>query len=199
MSRTVVSVCFLALILRDSTAMGISKIVNVSAGDDVFLPCRCSEKFTSVVWQIGEHTLVKFYNTTGSPSTLYKDRSQLFVPNKERNCSLLLKSVSLSDNTTFTCYVLGPGEKMMKHDVRLNVQAAAQTTPDYLTNTTDTPVNSKHRDDAGISFGVPFSLIALLLAGVIIILLIRCHRQRPRTMVVVDAESGQSILSHTSV
>ncbi|XP_035378835.1 uncharacterized protein si:dkey-192g7.3 isoform X2 [Electrophorus electricus] len=197
--------------LRDTTVMGIDQEVSVFAGDNALLPCKCSEKMMRLVWQIGENKVVNLYNTTGSLHDSYKDRTQLFLPNKKGNCSLLLQRVSSSDQEKFMCYTFDLNDDMLDIcNIRLNVQAAAQTTPGHSTNpftSMDLRIASKAEGYAGVSIGVPFSLVALLLlAGVVIALLIRCHRQRPKTMVVVMSQAGNvtsqaglPIMSHTAV
>lgn len=97
--------------------------MSVSAGQDVMLPCPCSEDTNKLVWQIGEEIVVNHCCKMKDPvHESYVNRTQVFLSRTKGNCSLLLYGVVMKDEKTFTCYIFD-GEKLQSmHKVGLKVE-----------------------------------------------------------------------------
>lgn len=102
--------------------------MNVSVGQDVMLPCPCSEDTDNLVWQIGEEIVVNHCCKTKDPlHESYVNRTQVFMSSTKGNCSLLLHNVSLDDKKNFTCYIFNERQELTVHTVGLKVEAGQKT------------------------------------------------------------------------
>ncbi|MCJ8732508.1 hypothetical protein PDJAM_G00212100 [Pangasius djambal] len=184
MSRFAVVAWFLAVSCMDSRAAEPIQNMIVSVGQNVILPCPCSEDTNKLVWQIGEEIVVNHCcEAEDPPHESYVNRTQVFLSFTKGNCSLLLRDVSLNDVRTFTCYIFN-GEESLEHmhEVGLKVE------------------ENDRESHTGFSVGVPLSLILVILAGLIVALLIRKHRQRrPRMVVIQDPQAKLPIMNHNPV
>lgn len=103
--------------------------MNVSVGQDVMLPCPCGHGTKHLAWQIDEDIIVNHCcEETTYPDKFYVNRTQLFLSNnggtQHKNCSLLLRNVSLIDKKNFTCYTIG--DSINVRIVGLNVEAGTE-------------------------------------------------------------------------
>lgn len=201
MLRSAVLVWLSAVSCLDSRAAEPIPILRVSVGESVMLPCPCFEDTKKLVWQIGEEIVVNHCCENKHPlHESYVNRTQVFLWNKNKNCSLLLRDVSLNDSRNFTCYVFDGKENLQQvHVVGLNVTDAVFTTANL--NRTGTPNNQPaSTPHTGFAVGVPMSLILLILTGLIVVLLIRKHRHRgPRMVVIQDPQAKLAIMNHSTV
>ncbi|XP_026073529.1 uncharacterized protein LOC113053078 [Carassius auratus] len=91
--------------LTDGSAVGQMMKSNVAGfvGQDVLLPCNCSNNLKELVWQ-RDLRVVNFHSHEISKiDDAYVDRTQLFLNKEKRNCSLLLIKVSSEDAGLYTC------------------------------------------------------------------------------------------------
>lgn len=96
-------------------------------GQDVMLPCPCSEDANKLVWQIGEEKVVNHCcNETHPIHEFYEKRSEVFLSTTKGNCSLLLRDVSLEDTKTFTCFIFNGGKFLSEHEVGLKVEVGPE-------------------------------------------------------------------------
>ncbi|XP_064185789.1 ICOS ligand isoform X1 [Anguilla rostrata] len=82
--------------------------VRALVGEDVLLPCVCPPSHKHyLVWQIGQHTTVD-YAIAGEDRAIralqYQNRTRLFHPADNGNCSLLLHRARLADAKTYSCH-----------------------------------------------------------------------------------------------
>ncbi|TSL16070.1 hypothetical protein Baya_5878 [Bagarius yarrelli] len=149
--------------MRYSRAGDSIENLSVSVGESVLLPCNCSEDTEKLVWQIGEDIVVNHCCEYKDPlHEYYVNRTQVFLRNTKKNCSLHLRDVSLNDSRKFTCWKFdAKGDLQEIHEVGLNV-----TEPHIR-----------------FAVGVPVSLLLLILTGLVVVLLIRKHQHPgPRMM-----------------
>lgn len=87
-------------------AGGTATHINATVGENVLLPCDCSETTYRVVWQDGL-IVVNYFSSAGRKYNIndsYKTRSLLFLSSEKGNCTLLLLQVSFADQRNLTCY-----------------------------------------------------------------------------------------------
>lgn len=203
MTRSAIVVWLLAVSYMNSRAAEQIQNMSVFTGENVILPCPCSEDTKNLVWQIGEEIVVNHCCKEKDPlHESYVNRTQVFLSFSKGNCSLLLRDVSNNDQRIFTCYVLDQ-EKRLKHmhKVRLIVEVAKESNRSTI-NDPSTTTESHDEPHRGFSVGVLFSLVMILviLAGLIVVLLIRKHQQRrPRMEVKQDPQAKLPIMDHTPV
>ncbi|KAI2660769.1 CD226 antigen [Labeo rohita] len=113
--QTMKILTFLTLLLiTSSSAVGQTVQSNQTGfvGQDVLLPCNCSDDLNELVWQKDE-TIVNLHPTDKSLiNDSYKDRTQLFLNNEKRNCSLLIRNISSEDAGVYTCHDLARVQNM---------------------------------------------------------------------------------------
>ncbi|KAI4901349.1 hypothetical protein NFI96_033821 [Prochilodus magdalenae] len=200
LSRAVIMMCFLAMLPVGNT----TEISETTAlvGQNVSLPCPCSEKVEKVVWQIKKgkdhYLIVNHYNANKQditpPHDSFKDRSH--VSPKNGQCSLLLYNVSPQDQEIFTCYTFTTGEMPDTHSVNLTIIES----PKPQVNPSMKPSPSRAESAHGLIAGI-FSSVALLVGVVIIgvILFIKYRQRRPKTEAFMDPQAGLSMMSHSPV
>ncbi|XP_060785752.1 uncharacterized protein si:dkey-192g7.3 isoform X2 [Neoarius graeffei] len=182
MSRTAIVVWLLAVSCTDRIATKTIQNISVSLGQDVMLPCPCSEDTKKLIWQIGEEIVVNHCCQMKDPvNKSYVNRTKVFLSFTKGNCSLLLHHAIMTDMQTFTCYILDGEKNLQWHKVELKFKDVNQTEPYPLTSL---PTQGSY---TGFSVGVPLSLMLVLLGGLIVALvLMRKHKQRRLRMVVVQ-------------
>lgn len=197
MSRSTIVVWLLAVSYMDSRAAEPIQNMSVSTGENVILPCPCSEDTMKLVWQIGEEIVVNHCCKEKDPlHESYVNRTQVFLSFSKGNCSLLLRDVSMNDMRTFTCYIFIQETKIINmHSVGLIVQVGKESNTSTISG--PSPTNSHIQTHRGFSVGVPLSLVMILviLVGVIVVLHIRKHQERrPRMEVNQDPQAKLPIM-----
>ncbi|KAL4609174.1 hypothetical protein GN956_G24184 [Arapaima gigas] len=94
-------------------------------GTDVLLPCSCPEESKSfLVWQTMDNKVVDKHCPGTDKQDVhgsFRDRTQLFYPAEKHNCSMLLRGVSVKDESNYSCFY--KTEQIKKLDVELLVAA----------------------------------------------------------------------------
>ncbi|KAF7709452.1 uncharacterized protein si:dkey-192g7.3 [Silurus meridionalis] len=201
MSRSAVVMWLLAVFCFDSKAAKTSESINVIAGQNVMLPCPCSEDTERVVWQIGEEIVVNQCCENHPQDQFYVNRTQVFLLSAKGNCSLLLRNVALKDATEFTCYTFDSESFQDMQKVTLNVEEPYINSQSHTSSHIVLPTpGTRNEPHTGFSVGVPITLILVILFGLIVALFIRKHRQRqPRMMEIEKPHLRLPIVDHTPV
>ncbi|KAJ8350814.1 hypothetical protein SKAU_G00259440 [Synaphobranchus kaupii] len=184
------------LVLLASALFGAcAKItMNAIAGEDVLLPCICKENKVKpyLVWQIGSTTIVDQYISGHEKSHIahqFQNRTDLFLPEDEGNCSLLLKRITTADNQTFTCHYI-ESSAHTSSDVTLNVSVAHNGTQDLrkLLSTHSPP--SEHPEHQHGKHRVTYATVGVLLAVALLLTVFLTVRYRHRCLISNVNESG---------
>lgn len=144
-------------------------------GEDVLLPCICSNDPDELIWQNGNVIVNGYSKDEIIIDAFYKDRTQLFLNNEKGNCSLLLLNITLKDEGVYTCHLIvsvSPRvSKTTKLKVNLTVSEKAST-HDYRNEP------SREESATAVSISVPILVVAGLLAIVLLVLLLRRRHRR---------------------
>ncbi|XP_051565404.1 uncharacterized protein si:dkey-192g7.3 [Myxocyprinus asiaticus] len=165
------------LLIIDGLALGQATVDSIETrfvGQDVHLPCPCSDEHTKLVWQ-NDDRVVSLYSQKESDKDYidqsYRDRAQLFQNKEKRNCTLQLLNLSVTDAGLYICYALvsvGKGSSKMEQLSRVNL-----TVSDYK-KTKNLEHDQTAERDTAFSVGVPILIVVLILAvGLLLTLLIR--------------------------
>lgn len=73
-------------------------------GEDVLLPCNCSEDLKQLAWQRDLRMVTVYPEDKSNIDPSYMGRTQLFLKNEKKNCSLLLLNFSMEDEGVYTCF-----------------------------------------------------------------------------------------------
>ncbi|XP_023693169.1 ICOS ligand-like isoform X2 [Paramormyrops kingsleyae] len=75
-------------------------------GDDVHLHCPCpaSTGDPYLVWQIGLTVVAQYVQRFGNVTVPDQSRTHLYYQQNHKNCSLLLRNVSVFDEHTYSCF-----------------------------------------------------------------------------------------------
>ncbi|KAL4609173.1 hypothetical protein GN956_G24183 [Arapaima gigas] len=94
-------------------------------GTDVLLPCSCpDQRDIFLVWQTIDNKVVDKHCPRTEKQDVhgsFRDRTQLFYPAEKHNCSMLLRGVSVKDESNYSCFY--KTEQIKKLDVELLVAA----------------------------------------------------------------------------
>lgn len=181
------------LLIMNGSAVGQMLKSNVTGfvGQDVLLPCNCSNDPKELVWQT-DLRVVNFHSHEISKiDDAYVDRTQLFLNKEKRNCSLLLIKVSSEDAGLYTCYALfrvGDAWSSKTSKVYLTV-SEMNIDPETKGLTGDSSVTA-------VSVSVPILAIVLILAASLLLTLL--IRRRHRTNTDTDLQVESPMLVETS-
>ncbi|KAL6484924.1 hypothetical protein MHYP_G00069690 [Metynnis hypsauchen] len=185
LSRTVNLMCVLVMLAVGCTAAELEMTAFV--GENVLLPCPCSEATDQVTWQIKDKSIVVNHYNAGDNTPQddsFKDKSRLFMPSQKGNCSLLLFRVSSEDQKIFTCYTFNE-DVMNTQNINLTVIELPETQSNPSTDFS--PARETKKLHAGLLVGILLTLAVV--SGVIGFLLLRKRRQKRQIMVFVDPQA----------
>ncbi|KAL7881593.1 hypothetical protein AOLI_G00084410 [Acnodon oligacanthus] len=191
--RTVNLRCVLVMLAVGCTAAELEMTAFV--GQNVLLPCPCSERTVQVTWQI-KSTVVNHYNAGDNTpqEDSFKEKSRLFLPNQKGNCSLLLLQVSSEDQKIFTCYTFNE-DVMNTQNINLTVRGSPKT---LINSSTDSsPARETNKLHAGLLVGILLTIAVV--SGVTGFLLLRKRRQRIQRMVFMDPQAGLPMVEPSPV
>lgn len=75
-------------------------------GKDVLLSFNCSNDPNELIWQKGEKVVNVHPLDKSIINVTYVNRTQLFINEEKKNCSLLLLNISTEDAGLYTCHAL---------------------------------------------------------------------------------------------
>ncbi|XP_037394963.1 uncharacterized protein si:dkey-192g7.3 isoform X1 [Pygocentrus nattereri] len=194
LSRTVNLMCILVMLTVGCTAADIEMTAFI--GENVLLPCPCSETTDQVTWQInGKPIVVNHYNAEDNTprDDSFTNKSRLFLPYQKGNCSLLLFQVSSEDQKIFTCYTFNESH-MNTQNINLTVIAEL---PERDPSTDPLPIGETKKLHAGLLVGILLTLAVV--SGVLGFLLLRKQRQRTQRMGFMDPQAGLPMVKPSPV
>ncbi|XP_059418229.1 uncharacterized protein LOC132153071 isoform X2 [Carassius carassius] len=179
------------LLIMNGFAVGqIKSNVTGFVGQNVLLPCNCSNDPEALIWQ-RDQRIVNVHPYEKIIDDAYVDRTQLFLNKEKRNCSLLLINVSSEDTGLYTSHAL----------VRVGDTWSRTTSKVYLTVSEMNigPEPERHSRDSSVtavSVSVPILVIVLILAASLLLTLL--IRRRHRTNKDTDLQVESPMLVETS-
>lgn len=163
------------LLIMSGSAVGQTLKSNVSGfvGKDVLLSINCSNDPKELVWQKGDRVVNVHPQDKSIIDDSYVDRTQLFINQENRNCSLLLRNISETDAGLYTCHAL------------VSVDNSVWSSKSTVVNLTVSVMESdpeKHTKDysvTAVSVSVPILVVMLILAvSLLLTILIKRHHRR---------------------
>ncbi|KAI5100904.1 hypothetical protein C0J45_9890 [Silurus meridionalis] len=116
------------LVQNIKLSVRVFQSVSAQVGSTAVLPCDCrniSIKTPNVEWRIGDVTVFKRLGKESSQGKGYEGRVD--VPEEELlkgNCSLVLKNVSVTDETLYSSYMGVKNNHKLVQNIKLSVSAA---------------------------------------------------------------------------
>ncbi|XP_056320984.1 uncharacterized protein si:dkey-192g7.3 [Danio aesculapii] len=142
--------------------------------EDILLPCNCSGDLKDLVWQRELRVVNVYPEDKSNIDPSYLGRTELFLKNQKKNCSLLLLNISVEDTGVYTCYRI------------ISVDTGVSTMSQFQVNLTvsEKPFGLGHQikpadeSSTAVSISVPILVMAALLAAVLLVLLFRRRHRR---------------------
>lgn len=144
-------------------------------GEDVLLPCNCSEDLKQLAWQRDLRMVTVYPEDKSNIDPSYMGRTQLFLKNEKKNCSLLLLNFSMEDEGVYTCFRIisvATGVSTMS-PFKVNLTAVFEKE-----NKKDIQIGNNNESDKAVSISVPILVVAAIPAAVLLVLLLRKRHRR---------------------
>ncbi|KAK2904848.1 hypothetical protein Q8A67_006647 [Cirrhinus molitorella] len=177
------------LLITSSSAVGKTITSNQTGfvGKDVLLSCNCSDEYNELVWQKGMTVLNTYPQDESAIDVSYKNRTQLFLNNEKRNCSLLIHNITKEDEGLYTCHALAS----------VNTVYSRKQSDIFLTVSEKVDVSLQPYTDSvsavsPVSIGVPILVVVLILA--VSLLLTLLIRRRHPTITDTDLRAEEPML-----
>lgn len=166
----------LLLFIMSGSAVGQTLKSNVTGnfGKDVLLSCTCSNDRKELIWQKGERLVNAHTQDNITIDEHFVGRTQLFINEDKRNCSLLLRHISTADAGVYTCHAIEMIDDSiyLKESTEVNL-IAVEGMPENRGRTEEQSVTA-------VSVSVPIAVVVFILAALLLILLMRRQHRTNR-------------------
>ncbi|XP_016144206.1 sodium channel subunit beta-2-like [Sinocyclocheilus grahami] len=162
------------LLIMSGSAVGQTLKSNATGfvGKDVLLSFNCFNVPKELIWQKGDRVVNAHSQDKINIDDSYVDRTQLFLNEEKRNCSLLLRNISTADAGLYTCHALDSVDNNIWSKESTEVNLTVESNPEKVGQTEEESVTA-------VSVSVPIAVVVLILA--VILLLILLNRRQHRT------------------
>ncbi|XP_067301188.1 sodium channel subunit beta-2 [Pseudorasbora parva] len=154
----------LMLITNGSAEGEIVGHVTGYVGQDVLLPCGCSND-SKVAWQKGLRVVNAYLQDSSTNiDQAYVDRTELFLEKEKSNCSIMIRNISSVDAGVYTCYpiVEVQGRVWSKKSLEFNLTVSE--------NEVSSPQPFEAKSTDAVTIGVPILVVLIVVLGVAVLL-----------------------------